>query len=805
MPSQGSSIGEDGSLTISVALDLINSHQTPRSNAVVSAVSSDSSKLTVTPSTRTYTPGNYGTSQEFSIEGVDDDDADDESVTITFSVTGGISASSVSTLTLSESSLDINEDGSATGKTFKVKLGQDPKATRTVTVASTNAGLVVDTDTATAGNQNTLTFNSSNWEDDQTVRITAATDTTLDDETATINLTGTFVTSSSLTVNLWEVIRGQPVEERVVIGEGSTVAFKYRLLDEPPADRTVTISTQNDHTHFTMSANDSTPGNSVTLTFTQQNWNTTQTITLSAPQDNDKNDFHDAGIVFGKSNGLSERHDRNWRAVADIVDDDKTLTISSTDVDVIEGETATFTVALDSQPEDHRNFNRKVYLTSDNDDVTLNPDSLTFDHGNWSTAQTVTITAADDADTTDETLEITLGGGGFEDATVDVDLADDDSPVGLTLSKSTLTIGEDGSDTFTVKLASAPVGDRTVKVVSADTGAVTVSPATLDFTSANYSSTQTVTVRAVDDSDVNDESITINLTGATGDAITAGSATVNVTDDDLSLVLTDTPLTITEGSSGAFKVKLVRRPSASVMVGLTAAGDLTLNKSSLTFTTTNWDDDQSVTVTAGHDSDIDDDTNDISLSASGGGYNNVTATARVNVTDDDAVELVLSTTRLTVTESGSATFTVALNSAPSAGVTVRLAQPSAGRNTDVSISPESLDFTTTDWGTAKTVTVRAAEDADTASETATIDLTAEGGGYDGKTGRVTVDVIDDDGRFVMPATLTVAEGGSKDFTVALGARPTGNVTVMLAQTGTTTGLHDQQLAGRTTRHGQCGP
>ncbi|MBF2756049.1 MAG: hypothetical protein ISN29_12475 [Gammaproteobacteria bacterium AqS3] len=95
MPSQGSSISEDGSRTISVALDLINSHQTPSSDTVVSAVSSDSSKLTVTPSTRTYTPSNFTVTQQFSIEGVDDDDADDESVTITFSVTGGISASSV--------------------------------------------------------------------------------------------------------------------------------------------------------------------------------------------------------------------------------------------------------------------------------------------------------------------------------------------------------------------------------------------------------------------------------------------------------------------------------------------------------------------------------------------------------------------------------------------------------------------------------------------------------------------------------------------------------------------------------------
>ena len=62
-----------------------------------------------------------------------------------------------------------------------------------------------------------------------------------------------------------------------------------------------------------------------------------------------------------------------------------------------------------------------------------------------------------------------------------------------------------------------------------------------------------------------------------------------------------------------------------------------------------------------------------------------------------------------VTEAGgTATFTVALRSAPTAAVTVAVTSRDTGEGT---VAPPSLTFTTTTWSTAQTVTVTGVDDA----------------------------------------------------------------------------------------------
>ena len=81
--------------------------------------------------------------------------------------------------------------------------------------------------------------------------------------------------------------------------------------------------------------------------------------------------------------------------------------------------------------------------------------------------------------------------------------------------------------------------------------------------------------------------------------------------------------------------------------------------------------------------------------------------------------VTVSTPALTVTEEDTtgATYTVVLNSQPTATVTVTVA---GHAGTDVTPSPTSLTFTSTNWGTAQTVTVTAGDDADTANESVSL-------------------------------------------------------------------------------------
>ena len=98
----------------------------------------------------------------------------------------------------------------------------------------------------------------------------------------------------------------------------------------------------------------------------------------------------------------------------------------------------------------------------------------------------------------------------------------------------------------------------------------------------------------------------------------------------------------------------------------------------------------------------------------------------VTITDDDTRGVDVSETALAVSEGDSATYTVALESAPTGTVTIGV---SVTGDSDVTASPETLTFTADDWSTARTVTVRAAADADAAADTATVSHAVSGGDY----------------------------------------------------------------------------
>ena len=85
--------------------------------------------------------------------------------------------------------------------------------------------------------------------------------------------------------------------------------------------------------------------------------------------------------------------------------------------------------------------------------------------------------------------------------------------------------------------------------------------------------------------------------------------------------------------------------------------------------------------------------------------------------------LTFSDDTLTVTEGGDGTYTVVLNTKPTADVTVTIDDPS---NPDVTIDPPTLTFTPENWNVPQTVTVTAKEDTDQLHETATVTHTVSG-------------------------------------------------------------------------------
>jgi uncharacterized repeat protein (TIGR01451 family) len=155
---------------------------------------------------------------------------------------------------------------------------------------------------------------------------------------------------------------------------------------------------------------------------------------------------------------------------------------------------------------------------------------------------------------------------------------------------------------------------------------------------------------------------------------------------------------------------------------------------------------------------------------------------------------VAPTADLVTTEAGgTGTFTVVLDTAPLADVTIALTSSDTGEGT---VDPASLTFTTGNWNTPQTVTVTGADDAfvdgDASYTLQTGAASSTDAGYDGiDPADVTATNEDDDtaGIQVTPTAdlVTTEAGGTDTFTVVLASRPSQDVTIALESSDTTEG------------------
>ena len=285
---------------------------------------------------------------------------------------------------------------------------------------------------------------------------------------------------------------------------------------------------------------------------------------------------------------------------------------------------------------------------------------------------------------------------------------------------------------------------------------------------------------------------TLSVTGsATG--LTVDSATMTITDDDTAgVTVTPTGLTVTEGSSDSYTVRLNSQPTGNVTVTVGGeSGDVSVDDTTLTFTTTTWSNPQSVTVRAGEDNDAETDPQvTLTHTVSGGGYSGVTASdVTVDITENDtaSTKVTLSVDPTSVSEgAGSTTVTVTgtLNGGVSTSVTSVTVSVDSGTATAVT------DFDTVN-GFTLTIPANQIEGTQTFALVPTDDAFAEGAEtvtVSGSANGLTVDsatltITDDDTPVwsvsVDPSTIAEADTGSSTVTVS-----TGGVTFAAAKTVT---------------------
>ncbi len=335
------------------------------------------------------------------------------------------------------------------------------------------------------------------------------------------------------------------------------------------------------------------------------------------------------------------------------------------------GATTTIQVTLDSAPLFDVTMN---VISSNTDEGTVNPASLTFNNLDWNTPKSIVVTGVDDGNVDGNTAyQVTIGPSVSADpdysnlsvAAINITNNDNDVPVpaGITVTPTSgLITDENGLQaTFQVSLNSVPASDVTIAISSSDTGEGTVAPASLTFTEANYAIAQTVTVTGADDADLDGP---VNYMITTSPAVSADPEYNMLDASDVSVINNDNEvpppagitvnpvsglITTEAGGTATFNVVLQSMPGDDVTIPISSSNinEGTVAPNSLTFTSLNWNVQQMVTVT-GIDDNIDD--NDIQFSILTGdpvsndaGYDALTANDVADVTvtnvDDDLSQL----------------------------------------------------------------------------------------------------------------------------------------------------------------------
>ena len=310
------------------------------------------------------------------------------------------------------------------------------------------------------------------------------------------------------------------------------------LTSEPTADVTITLSS--DNADVTVSPTE--------LTFTPENWDTSQRVTVTAEPDADAIDDM-ATISHAVAGG-----DYAAVSVADVavtVSEDvlPIATLSGPSSAVTEGMGLTFTLTLDAAAPTG-GVAVDVAVSETGDVVAASDEGqrmVTVPAGN--TQATFTVATEDDAvDEADSDVTVAIVSDAAPAAyqvgtqsTATAAVTDDDTR-GVTITSAPVAVDEGAAATYTVVLTSEPTADVTVTPESDDTDAVTVS-GPLTFTPQNWQTPQTVTVTGVADTDTDDETVTVSHGVMGGDygSVSAADVTVTVTDAPTTVSDTDAP------------------------------------------------------------------------------------------------------------------------------------------------------------------------------------------------------------------------------------------------------------------------
>ena len=600
----------------------------PNADVTIAINSSNTSEGTVSVSSLTFTNANWNQVQTVTITGVNDF-VDDGNVSYTV-ITGaavsadakyaGLNPSDVGLLNLNDdtagftvSAISGNTTEAGGSATFTIRLNSQPTSSVSLGLASSN---VAEGTVSSAS----LNFTTANWNNLQTVTVTGVDDFIADGPQTYSVITAPAVSSDTRYngLNPLDVTLANNDNDTAgvllskntasVTEGGATDSYTIRLQSQPLASVTVALTT----------ADGQTTTSPASVTFTTANWNSPQTVTVTAVDDNVAEASPHTGVI---THAVTVADGGAYTLVLGC----PTVTASITDNDTADlvrapasglvttesGGATTFTLRLATRPIADVSV---TIATGNAAEGTVTPaicwygaaaagladGSSQINKLAWNSTRTVTITGVDDALADGNIAYLINCTASSADPRYNTMLRtvaatnNDNEARGVAIVQSggsTLATEGGATDTYTIALTSAPIGGA-VQVQIAGDGQVTPSAASVWFAAtaqglANggsalnalaWNTPFTVTVTAVNDSvaegpHTGTVTHTVNAPGTDYAGLTVAAVVAQITDNDSAgfTVSVISGNTTEAGGTATFTVRLTSQPTADVSMSLTSS------------------------------------------------------------------------------------------------------------------------------------------------------------------------------------------------------------------------------------------
>lgn len=572
------------------------------------------------PISGTLTISQARSSEQFFIDILDDAiDENSETIQVKLFNPRGVSldASDLLTVTIVDNdgagilveplALELPENGAL--RTYSMTLTSQPPEDIYININSSSDNAIVD--------KQVITFTAANWQNAQTIAVSPVDNESvqgdqtiiLSHEVNSLDPIYNSQTASDVTANIVEddqvgvILSTATLTTTEDADTASNSAYTIVLNSEPTAPVSITLQAEE---QLQLSTNN--------ITFTPATWETPQTITVAATDDDVAEGVHSSTIDH-----TIESSDANYAALAvDSVDiaiadnDESGIRISTNLLTVTEASAAgTYTIALKSQPPSPVD----IMLSSSNASIEILPHIVQFTPKNWQIPQIISVSARSNNEVTNSQM-----------VPIDLNSQSDDTNYNLLTEAITVTINDGDTASFETTTNSIEIFEgrasssqpsvvetgvydailtsrpaSTVTVTISHTQEITVTPASLFIPPDGWATPQQIVISVGNDSTFQGHR-TVTLTHQLSSADPNYNArnhpvTVRINDDDLPLLVSVTDEELVEGtSSQSVTIALVKQPTSTVTITLTTNDQLSVEPPIITFTNNNWETPQPIAL-----------------------------------------------------------------------------------------------------------------------------------------------------------------------------------------------------------------